>query len=85
MSRVYTNSVQYFNQEYWNTKYSSLDRTMAFHRLQSDINVLSSEINRLCKISYTSWTNTDKIRSLDAQIEYLEHMLSKIKEEQKKQ
>lgn len=40
------------------------------------IKILSSEILRLVRLPYRSWENQAKIRSLDKQIEYLEHMLA---------
>lgn len=51
---------------------------------QNSINLLSSEILRLIKLPYSSWKNQDKIRSLDKQIEYLEHMLAAYEKDLKK-
>ncbi len=43
---------------------------------ENAVRLLSSEILRLIRLPYSSWENNAKIRSLDAQIEYLESMLA---------
>lgn len=59
------------------------DRQARYHTLEQDIRVLTAEIYRLSKLPYASWKNKDRIRSLDKQIEYLEHMLAEYQKAQK--
>jgi len=52
---------------------------------QDAIRLLSSEILRLIHLPYRSWKNQEAIRSLDAQIEYLEELLSAYEKDRKNQ
>lgn len=60
------------------------DVCLTHHAIENDIRLLSSEILRLSKLPYRSWGNLDKIRRLDDQIQYLEHMLAAYERDLKK-
>jgi hypothetical protein len=63
---------------------NSKDRAPRYSASEHAIRVLSAELVRLTRLPYSSWKNLDRIRSLDKQIEYLEHMLAGYEQDQKK-
>ncbi len=60
------------------------DRVDFHFVLEQDIRALSAEILRLIRMPYKSKHNQERIHSIDKQIEYLEHMLAGMRQEQGK-
>lgn len=61
-----------------------LDRSQIFSAVDNSIRIIQAEIVRVSSLSYKSWKNLDKIRSLDKQVEYLEEVLAAYEKDLKK-
>ena len=65
-------------------KYKVLDRRPRYQVVQNDIQTIQNELYRLSQSSRMSWDKVHKMRTLSKQIDYLEELLAKLEEDQKK-
>lgn len=80
MTKLYLQNSEFVQKNFYVEKKDAQPR---WHTLQNDINILSSEIVRLCRLPYRSKTNMSKICTLEKHIQYLEELLEAYKRDQK--